>query len=52
MDGKSCGIHVIEVKKCKNLSKPKNPLTLIQFQYFIKFYADGWTDTESVSKNT
>ena len=29
IDGKSCGIHVIEVKKCKILSKPKKPLTFI-----------------------
>ena len=29
MDGKSCGVHVIEVKKFKILSKPKKPLTLI-----------------------
>ena len=39
IDGKSCGIHVIEVKKCKILSKPKKPLTLISI--FIKLYADG-----------
>ena len=41
MDGKSCKIHVIEVKKSKILIKPKKPITLIQFQYFIKLYADG-----------
>ena len=29
MNGKSCGDHVIEVKKFEILSKPKKPLTLI-----------------------
>ena len=29
MDGKSCGIHVVEVKKCKILSKPENAQTSI-----------------------
>ena len=29
MDGKSCGINVIEVKKCKILNRPKKPLTLV-----------------------
>ena len=37
MDGKSCDVHVIEVKKFKILSKPKKPLTLIEFQYLSNY---------------